>query len=184
MKDKTNEHHQFFHSFCSYPKIKFSIQENDEEIILVLRMHPITQIFWLVNGIIFFIVLFLFNIFFSSYFSLNQIFFFNIFFISLIFSYLWFNFLNWYFNVGIITNKRVIDIDYHGVIYKEFTVAKLNKIEDITSKTGGYLQSIFDYGNVFIQTAGTEVNIEFINIPQPSKVVSVINNLLTRHHGF
>jgi membrane protein YdbS with pleckstrin-like domain len=81
--------------------------------------------------------------------------------------------------VGIVTNKRIIDIDFYGLIYKEITSAKLEKIEDITVKSGGFFASIFNYGNIFIQTAGTEVNIEFFNVPSPNKVRDLINSLTT-----
>jgi hypothetical protein len=57
-------------------------------------------------------------------------------------------------------------------------MAVINKIEDVTSKSGGFFSSVFDYGNVFVQTAGTEANVEFMNIPKPSEVVKIINSLL------
>ncbi|MDO9028065.1 MAG: hypothetical protein Q7U68_04300, partial [Candidatus Roizmanbacteria bacterium] len=57
------------------------------------------------------------------------------------------------------------------------------KIEDITVKSGGYLQSLFDYGSIFVQTAGTAVNIEFNNVPYPTDAVQVINKLLGKKHG-
>ncbi|MEK9169247.1 MAG: hypothetical protein AAB788_00730, partial [Patescibacteria group bacterium] len=107
----------------------------------------------------------------------------NLFFIIFILSYIWFNILNWYFNVGIITNKRVIDIDFYAVLYKEITNAQLGRIEDTTVKSGGYIESFFDYGSIFVQTAGTEANVEFINVPHPSDAVQIINKLLSKKHG-
>ena len=106
-----------------------------------------------------------------------------LFFTIIIFSYIWFNILNWYFNVGIITSKRVIDIDFYAVLYKEITNAQLGRIEDTTVKSGGYLESFFDYGSIFVQTAGTEANVEFINVPHPSDAVQIINKLLSKKHG-
>ncbi|MGB9707148.1 MAG: PH domain-containing protein [Microgenomates group bacterium] len=182
MKDNKESKSQVFHSYCLYPKVDFPSREDGEEVVLILRAHPITQIFWVLNGFILFITLLILNFFFPKLFNFYQIFFLNLFFLGIILSYCWFNFLNWFFNVGIITNKKIVDIDFYGVIYKEVTMAKLNKVEDITSKTGGYIQSLFNFGNVFVQTAGTEVNIEFINIPQPSKVVALINDLLGKKH--
>ena len=99
-------------------------------------------------------------------------------------SYALFNFINWYYNVGIITNKRVIDVDFFSIFYKEITVARLGNIQDITTKSGGYIQAFFDYGTIFIQTAGTDANVEFINVPMPSQIVQTINNLLAKKHGF
>ena len=171
--------HQLMHSFCIKPDARFDIQETDEEVILVLRAHPITLLPWIINGIILFILLIFLNIVFGSIFTPAQFFFLNFSLAIFILSYLWFNFLSYYFNVGIVTNIRVVDIDYSAVIYREVTQADLTKIEDITAKSGGYFQSLFDYGNVFIQTAGAEVNIEFLKVPKPSQVVGIVNRLVT-----
>lgn len=96
----------------------------------------------------------------------------------MILSYIWFNFISWYFNVGIITNERIIDVDFHAVIYKEVTETILPKVEDVTAKSGGFFSAIFNYGNVFVQTAGTEANIEFHNVPKPAEVTKIINDLV------
>ena len=100
----------------------------------------------------------------------------------LIGSYFWFVFLNWYFNVGIISNKRIVDVDFNVVLYKEVTYTLLSHIEDVTSKSGGFFESVFDYGNLFIQTAGTEVNTEFINIPHPSAAAKIIDMVIQQSH--
>ena len=170
--------HQTWHSFCVRPDARFDIQEKDEEVILILRAHPITLLPWIINGLILLILLILLNIVFGSIFSPAQFFVLNLTLIVFILSYLWFNFLSYFFNVGIVTNKRVIDVDYSSVIYREVTEANLTRIEDITAKSGGYFQALFNYGNVFIQTAGTaEVNVEFLKIPKPAQAVAIINSL-------
>lgn len=183
MKNNNKSNHHYLHSYCFYPNIRFETQGASEKVILILRAHPITQVPWLINSLIFFILLFGLNLVIPSFFNLNQIIFINIFGLIIVFSYLWFNFLSWFFNVGIITSERIVDVDFHMALYKEVTATRLNRIEDITAKTGGYLASLFDYGNVFIQTAGTEANIEFFNIPHPSQVVETINNLIEESHG-
>jgi len=174
-----NPSHRLLHSFCIRPDVRFDIQEKDEEVILVLRAHPITLLPWIINGIILFILLIFLNIVFGSLLSPAQFFLLNLTITIFILSYLWFNFLAYFFNVGIVTNKRVIDIDFSTVIYREVTEAGLKQIEDITSKSGGYFASLFDYGDVFIQTAGTDVNIEFLKIPKPAEVVSIVNSFIS-----
>lgn len=167
-------------AFLTKPKVKCEFQQDKEEILLVVRAHPITQIYPLINGFFLLVFLFIGNFFFSSFLNLNQTFFLNLLIVFFIFSYWWFNFLSWYFNVGIITNQRVIDIDFYSLIYKEVSSANLNKIEDITIKAGGFFSSLFNYGNVFIQTAGTKINIEFYKVPNPERVKELVNNLLQK----
>ena len=167
-----------FHSFCVKPNYRFETQHASEQLILVLRAHPITQLPWVINSIVLLVVLFFLNFFFFNFFTASQTFFANFFGLAFIFAYIWFNFLSWFFNVGIITSERVVDIDFHAVIYKEVTETQLSKVEDVTAKSGGFFASIFNFGTVFVQTAGTEVNIEFPNIPKPAEVTKIINSLI------
>jgi len=178
--DKLKESHRLLHSFCIRPKLRFDGQGDKEKVLLVLRAHPLTQIYWLINGLIFFSILVLLNIVITKLLDAYQILFFDLFGLVIILYYLWFNFLSWFFNVGIVTSERIIDMDYSSVLFKEVTIAMLNKVEDLTSKSAGFFSSIFDYGNVFIQTAGTEANIEFMNIPRPSETVKIINDILNQ----
>ncbi len=181
--ENNNKKSSAFYSYIYNPQIKFDTQEDGENIYLLLRSHPFTQIGWILASILLVILFFGLNFFIVNLFDLEQLFIINLFFIVFIFSFIWLNVLNWYFNAGIVTNKKVIDIDFYSVIYKEITVAQLGKIEDITVKSGGYFGSYFDYGSVFIQTAGSAVNVEFINIPHPSNVAQTINKLLGKKHG-
>ncbi|MDO8741704.1 MAG: hypothetical protein Q7J11_00995 [Candidatus Roizmanbacteria bacterium] len=178
MENNNNKKSSVFYSYCLDPQTRFDTQEDGEKIYLLLRSHPFTQIGWILTSILFFILLFVLNLFLQNFLNLGQILVINLFFIVFILSYIWFNVLNWYFNVGIVTSKRVIDIDFYAVLYKEITTAQLGKVEDVTVKSGGYFQSLFDYGSIFIQTAGTEANVEFIDVPYPTDAVQIINKLI------
>lgn len=181
--ENNNKKSSVFYSYNLDPQIKFESHEDGEKIILLLRSHPFTQMSWILNSIFLFILIFILNFFIGNFFNIGKIFIINCFAIVFILSYIWFNILNWYFNVGIVTNKKVVDIDFYAILYKEVTVAQLGKIEDITVKSGGYFESLFDYGSIFVQTAGTEANVEFDNVPHPADAVQMINKLLSRKHG-
>ena len=165
------------------PDVKFESQEQGEKVILLLRSHPFTQIGWIFKSILLVIFLFILNFFIKNLFSSAGIFIINLFLFVFILSYVWFNVINWYFNVGMITNRRVIDIDIDAILYKEISVAPLDKIQDITVKSGGYFEAIFDFGSIYSQTAGTNANVEFLDVPYPTEAVMIINNLLSRRHG-
>lgn len=178
MENNNNQSHQILHSYCLNPEVKLEIQGPNEHILLVLRAHPITQLPWIFNVIILTILLTVLNLLLFSFLTFRQALFANIFGIIVIATYAWYNFLSWFFNAGVVTNQRIIDIDFTSVLYKEVSEALLAKIEDITSKSGGYFESFFDYGDVFVQTAGTAENIEFLNVPHPSEVVRIIDELI------
>ena len=183
MENNNISQSKVFFSYLSNPKIKFETFDPTEKIILLVRSHPFTQIYWAIHVLMSLIFLFIINLIVPSYLNFVQMLFVNMFATFFILSYIWFNFLNWYFNVGIITDKQVVDINYFNILYKEITVAQLDKIQEVTIKSGGYFEAFFDYGTIFIETAGTEANIEFSNVPMPAKVVEIINNLLAKKHG-
>ena len=176
--DTTTEKHDFFHSFCLNPDVRFESQHINERVLLLLRAHPVTQISWVINAFFLIILVIVLNFVIGIVFTPVQIIFFNIMSAAFIFSYVLYNFLLWYFNVGIITNEQIVDIDFHGVLYKEVTGTKLEKVEEVTSKSLGYFGSLFDYGTVYVETAGADVNIEFERIPHPGRVVGIINDIL------
>lgn len=177
MMDESNiPKHSYLHAFCYKPGIHFEQQENDEEVILKLRGHPITQLPWILNGIIFFIILFFVDWVFFKSLSPEQFLIINLLSGAMVLSYWWFNFLAYYFNVGIITNKRIIDMDYQSVMFRESSETTFDKIEDVTSISSGYIASLFNFGDVIVQTAGTNANIQFLKVPKSDDVVKIINS--------
>lgn len=180
---KPQSFHRLLHSFCFRPSLRFETQADDEIVVLVLRAHPVTQLAWIFTSLIIFLLPFFFNIFLINNLSVQQIVFINLFWYGFFFSYVFINVLNYLFNVGIITNQRVVDVDFSNVLYKEFTASSISKIEDVTVKSGGFTASFFNYGDLFIQTAGTEANIEFINIPSPTEAAQIINLLMRTNRG-
>ncbi|MDO8610013.1 MAG: hypothetical protein Q7R95_05665 [bacterium] len=173
-----NQVHQVLHSFCINPDVRFESQGNNEKVVLVVRTHPITLIGYIINFILMFIFLFIIDYFAVNYLNLQQMLFFNIFYFIGILSYIWFVFLNWFFNVGIVTTERVVDIDFISVLYKEISSARLNKVEDLTTRAGGYIESFFDFGDVHVLTAANEENVTFNNVPKPSEIIRIIDDLI------
>ncbi len=87
------------------------------------------------------------------------------------------NFFSWFFNVQIVTDERIVDIDFHNLIYREVSETKVDKIQDVTYKLGGVVRSLFNYGDIYIQTAGTVPNFEFLAVPRPEQVTRVLQEL-------
>lgn len=171
--------------FALHPDgVHFSSQQDDEKIHLFLRRHFITNIPWIIL-IVFLIILplaltpFTGLILPSSFLAEgNRGLIFLWFYYIVIFGLALTNFINWYFNVYIVTNQRVVDVDFINIIYREVSSTRLNLIQDVTVKTGGVIKSIFDFGNVLIQTAGTEINFDFLDVPHPQQVAREIENLM------
>lgn len=86
-------------------------------------------------------------------------------------------FVLYYLNLHIITDQRIVDIDQPGLFHHEVSELNIDKIEDVTSETSGVLGNIFDYGTVYVQTAGAKERFEFSNVPNPAKLVKIILDL-------
>ncbi len=171
--------HSPLSSYNARPKnARFQTQQKGEEIILLLRQHPITNIGWIFLGIIlFFLPLLIVQFPFINYLPPRFQFVLILMLYMFVFAYLFENFLSWYFHVFIVTDRRVVDIDFFNLAYKEITDAKIRNIQDITFVMCGAIEAIFNYGFVRIQTAGQVPEIEFERVPQPDRVVEVLKKL-------
>lgn len=176
-----NSNSNYFGAFIAKPNnIKIDIQEKDERILLVLRQHLITQVkdtFVLLAAIFFIPSLLSFSGFLSSL-PFEFLTAFNVFWIVLSFGLLTRAFIMWFFNVYIVTDERVIDVDFNSMIYRNISSAKIENIEDISAQSIGPLAAVFDYGTINLQTAGASNEFEFDHVPQPGKIKKLLNELI------
>ncbi len=172
-------------SFHENPEgIRFANQDSGEEVLLFLRRHYVTNLSWQISTIIFVILpLLAFATF--PYLNLSlpieipskYILILVLFYYLIVFGYAFVSFVVWFYNVGIISNHRVIDIDINGISSKDVAATELKDIIDISYKQAGLKQSLFDYGDVFMETEAEKPNFEFINVPHPAKVTDLITRL-------
>lgn len=182
--------HNPLSSFDYDPKrltaITFSDQRHDEVIKLVLRSHPIVNLPWFLITIIGLLIpvglhtlviqtelipttTYLYNLFSSAEINLMYVLYYlGIFYFAL------YNFLGWYFNVLVITNQRVVDFNYDPPFNRQTTQAQLEEVQDVRQTQRGTLAIAFNYGDIFIQTAGTKQNILLRKIPKPHQTHSII----------
>lgn len=168
-----------FSSFLARPEIfTFENQVENEEIILVLRQHWLTNFNWIVLTLLMsFAPALLTVIPVFDFLSGNQRLLVLIYWYLLTFLLAFERFLSWWFNVLIITDERVVDIDFYNLLQTKLSDAELNKIQDVTYEIGGISQTFFNYGNITIQTAAETKEIEANNIPNPDLVTKVLQTL-------
>lgn len=177
--------HSRLSAFSLYPEdVDFETKESEEKIILLLRQHPIVNVRWILVTILLFFVPGLARAF-GIFASLPTGF-------DLVITLAWYlftlayaleSFLSWYFNVYFVTNLRVIDVDFYNLIYKQVSDANISKIQDVTYNMGGVARAVFNYGNVFIQTAAEVSEFDFLAVPNPDKVAKIIEDLVTKEDG-
>lgn len=89
-------------------------------------------------------------------------------------SYLLYNFVIWWWDVYILTNRRVIDFDQKTLFHRVVSEADLENIQDTTYEIKGLWQTVFNYGTVNILTASAGQNIKFKDVASPEHVQHVI----------
>jgi hypothetical protein len=166
-------------SFCVYPDdVKFAGKDDEEKVVLLLRRHPITNLPWIVAMFVMAVI----PAFFPLLPFMDQIpsgF-------RLIIYCVWYllttafaleKFLDWFFNVGIVTDERVFDVNFDNLLYREISEANLDQIQDVTVEIGGATGTFFNFGNVMIQTASEVSRIEFDSVPNPDRVSKILREL-------
>lgn len=95
--------------------------------------------------------------------------------------FFFFSFVDYYLDVWIVTNRRIIDIQQKGFFSRVVAEQKLFRVQDVTSEIHGILPTIFKYGDVHIQTAGAKQRFLFQEVPEPNKVREKIISLVERN---
>lgn len=166
-------------SYCLYPHdIQFLTKEPDEKVILLVRRHILTNVGWVLL-----VILMLFAPLVLKYFPLLDFLPIKYQLISVLAWYLIAlviaiqGFLSWFFSVNIVTSKRVIDVDFVNLIYRKVTDAEINHIEDVTVQMGSVIRTLFDFGDVLIQTAAEVPEVEFEAVPHPDRIDKILSDL-------
>lgn len=176
---------KFFPSlFASPRKIRFDQQEENEVIELFLRQHWIVNIFWVTVSLILLILP-------PIFFQIEASFRLNlstqvpaavlagilIVYYLVLAAYSFEQFLSWYFNVYIITNMHIVDVNFYSLLSKEVVEISLSDIEVIAHNVAGVFGSLFHYGNVEIETAAETKRILFEKVPRPDLVTDRVQDL-------
>lgn len=187
MRDYANESHMgILSSFCQNPiGIHFQTQKPHESIILFLRSHFITNSSWIIFTVILLtlpiIIIFLLPLFRIDFLSSPLVTRFITIYVLLYYlmvsSYAFINFLHWFYNVFLVSSERVIDIDYSDIVIHNIAVTSLTHIQDVNYHQSGFISTFFNYGNLFVQTAGNEKNFEALSIPKPREATHIIGDL-------
>ncbi|OGE80649.1 MAG: hypothetical protein A2660_01000 [Candidatus Doudnabacteria bacterium RIFCSPHIGHO2_01_FULL_45_18] len=164
----------------------FEGQKDDENIVLLLRRHPFTIYIRIGFYVLAFLVPIVAGVMFYSYLSVHN-WFDTFFFVSSIWYLgLWlavFHSLTLYtLNTVLITDRRIIDSDQHGLFNRETSELHSNRIQDVSTHTNGMIETFLQFGDVTVQTAASEKQFVFHQVPRPDKVKDVIMQMTASKH--
>ena len=173
-----------FTSYRPFPiGIKFINQEHDEQIILFLRRHFITNVPWIFYTVVFlllpplvFTLLAITNV---TFFSLTpQLTFVLVaFYYLVVINYALVRFIIWFYHVGVVTKKRLLDLDVDNILTYHLAETNIADIVDVSYSQKGFFQSFFNFGDVPIQTEAIKANFEFEHTPHPADVADILTDL-------
>lgn len=86
-------------------------------------------------------------------------------------------FVEFYLDCWIITNDRLIDVRQISLFARTVAEVDLYQIQDVSSEVKGLFPTLFNYGNVYLQTAGPVPKFILINVPNPDQLRQEIINL-------
>lgn len=160
------------------PNRRFVNEQDDEEIVLLLRAHPITNLKWMLLALVMLVLPEVLSA--SGMFAGVPIKF------MLMGRLVWYlvtlgfafeKFLYWYYSVVIVTNERIVDIDFVNLLHRTVSYATLNHIEEPLVAAGGLVRSLFHFGDLSIKTAAETPTVEAMAIPYPDRAIRVISEL-------
>jgi len=160
------------------PERTFLNAQEDEEVVLLLRAHPITNIGWIVLTL--FLVLFPSLLLLTGAFSFvptGIVFFVQLAWYLVTLGFAFEKFLYWYYSIVVVTNERIVDIDFYNLLRREVVPVNLNHIEQAVASSGGLFRSLFNFGDVTISSASEQQSVEALATPLPDKVVAIISEL-------
>ena len=167
-------------------KIFFPSQNSNEKILLILRRHWFIFLKFLV--IYFLIGLIPVGLYFAnkslgiSMFSCEVSRAIKVLIISAFYLFWWLlafrQFMDYWLDVWIVTDQRVVNVNQKGLFFRTISELKLFRIQDVTADVRGLLPTFLHYGNVHIQTAGSQKRFIFEEIPHPYQVTRKIMRLV------
>lgn len=161
----------------------FPTQRPEEKIFLLLRRHWFGYVSFIIIGLIMsipLIVLFVYRISFSQDFSpvlLNILILAASAYLLFIIALLLFGFIDYYLDVYIVTNERIVDIEQSGFFRRKISELHLHQIQDVNAQVKGAFATMLHYGDIHIQTAGERENFIFKAVPNPYRISKIIVDL-------
>ncbi len=88
----------------------------------------------------------------------------------------------YYMDIWVITNRRIIDIDYLRLFDRNIAMVRFERVQDVTTHVKGIVGTLLRYGSVVVQTAGTDKEFVIDQIANPEALRDVINRQVGREN--
>lgn len=89
----------------------------------------------------------------------------------------------WFWNAFLVTNHRVIDVDQRGLFSRTVSEATYDKIQDVSFTVNGVWGTMFGFGKLDLQTAGSSTNLELAHVREPKEIHHLITETMGAFRG-
>lgn len=86
---------------------------------------------------------------------------------------------DYYLDIWIITNKRIVDIEQQGLWSRDVATVRLEDVEDIKTESRGVLETFLKFGRIGIQTAGSKQEFFIKNAAHQDKAKELIYKMVS-----
>jgi len=159
----------------------FRNQLPGEQTELVSRRHWILlfwPIFWLVIFVVLPIGVYYVLQYLNWYTTIKEIFkFLTVIYYFFLWCSLFYNLMIYFLNIMIVSNKRVINNQQLGFFRYQTSELEIKKIQDVQAKVEGFWAAVLHYGDLEIQTAGSQNKFYFYCFPKPERIKALIISL-------
>lgn len=160
--------------------------EENEQIIRIIRKHWLPMFFSLfitfviaIAPIIFFVILK--KIIFADLTAHNLFILIFLYFVYLIFVWIsiFISWINYYLDIWILTNKRIIDIEQISLFSRKTSSIRLDRIQNVQIEVLGIIDTFFKIGNIKVQTAADNKDFVIRTASNPERIKELIMKTYT-----
>ncbi len=91
--------------------------------------------------------------------------------------YSFFIWVDYFLDIWIVTSARVVNVEQKGFFARNTSELDYVHVQDVTSEIQGIIQTLFNYGDVYVQTAGAEGKFMFRHVARPEKIKTLVMHL-------
>lgn len=165
----------------------FAGQEPGEEVILIIRRHYFTVLLPLSVLTLFALLPPIISAYFGAKLEALALLPLAAFLACLYYLVLWllaFHILAFYaLNTVVITSRRLIENEQHRFFDRKVSELQIYRVQDVSVHVAGLIETLFSYGEIAVQTAGSEREFTFSKIAHPERVKDAIMQAVSLHRS-
>lgn len=100
----------------------------------------------------------------------------------LLWIYIFIVWTDYFLDIWIITNKKILAVEQHGLFKREVSTILLAKVQDVSTEVHGFINTLLDFGDLQVETAGGMRTFIIHSVARPGATRQKINEVLNKYH--